>query len=65
MFMLVCVCVCVCVRARICYPRMGKGMIKETYRISGDITQEYTLIKSSQSDSHTPSLGSTKILWYK
>ena len=53
------VCVCVCACACICHLGMGKGLI---IRVSGDITQEYTLIMSSQSDSHEPSVGNTKIL---
>ena len=54
-----CVCVCTCVE---CHLGMGKGLI---IRVSGDITQEFTLIMSSQSDSHEPSMGNTKILGYK
>ena len=61
MYACVCVCVCVCTCVE-CHLGMGKGLI---IRVSGDITQEFTLIMSSQSDSHEPSMGNTKILGYQ
>ena len=45
------VCVFVCVFVHIYHLRMAKGVIEETYRISGDTTQ-VSLFMSSPSDSN-------------